>query len=88
MSRCSCTIFEKQKRALAVLCVAIVIAVDQIRPEFSQVACFDRLIALDTADLRTGQPAIHQYKFHVAPPNAKQNTASDGRETLGGGAQR
>ena len=70
------------------LCVAIVIAVDEIRSEFPQVACFDPLIALDTTDLRAKRPVIHQYEFHVAPPNVKQNTVSDGRETLGGGAQR
>jgi hypothetical protein len=71
-----------------VIHVAIVIAVGEVRPDFSQVACFDRLAALHAADLRAGRPASHQYEFHVAPPNAKQNTVSDGWRALGGGAQR
>jgi hypothetical protein len=59
-----------------VIRIAIVIAVDEVRPDFSQVACSDRLIAHHTAGLPAGRPAIHQYEFHVAPPNAKQNTGS------------
>ena len=68
--------------------VAIVIAVDEVRPDLSQVACSDRLIAHHTDGVRAGPPAIHQYEFHVAPPNAKQNTVSDEWKALGGGAQR
>ena len=70
------------------VCVAIAIAVGEVRPDFSQVARLDRLIALHTADFPAGHPAVHQYEFHVAPPNVKQNTVSDGRDTVGGGAQR
>jgi hypothetical protein len=88
VSRCPCPVFEMQKRAFAVICVAIVIAVDEVCPDFSQVARFDRLVAHHTEDSRAGRPAIYQYEIHVAPPNVKQNTVSDGRETLGGGAQR
>ena len=66
--------------------VATVIAVDEMRPKFPQVACSDRLIAHDTAGLRAGRPSTHQYRSHVARPNAKQNT--DGWKALGGGAQR
>ena len=68
--------------------IAIVIAVDEVRPDLSQVAFFDRLTAHHTDGLRARRPAIHQDEFHVAPPNAKQNTASDWWKTLGGGAQR
>jgi hypothetical protein len=71
-----------------VIRVAIVIAVDEVRPDLSQVACADRLIAHHAEGLRPGRPAIHQYEFHVAPPNAKQNTVSDWWKALGGGAQR
>ncbi len=69
-------------------CVAAVIAVGEVRPDFSQVACSDRLIAHHTSGLRAGRPPIHQYESHVAPPSAKQNTVLDGWRTLGGGAQR
>jgi hypothetical protein len=74
--------------AFAVIGVAIMIAIGKPRPDFSQIARPDWGTAQHTADLRTGRPAIHQYESHVAPPNAKQNTVSDGCETLGGGAQR
>ena len=70
------------------ICVAIMIAIDEVRPDFSQIARSDRLIAPHTEGLRTGRPAIHQDEFHVAPPNAKQNTVSAGWGPLGGGAQR
>jgi hypothetical protein len=65
--------------------VAILIAVGEARPDFSQIARRDWLTAQHTERLRAGRPAIHQHESHVAPPNAKQNTVS---ETLGGGAQR
>src|SRR5882757_7815770 len=68
--------------------VAIVIAVDEVRADLSQVALFDRLIAHHTEGLRVRRPAIHQDESHLAPSDAKQNTVSVGRETLGGGAQK
>jgi len=71
-----------------VIFVAIVIAVGEVRPDFPQVACFDRLIARHTEGLSAGRPLIYQHKSHVAPPNAKQNTVSAAWKTLGGGAQR
>jgi hypothetical protein len=64
------------------------IAVGEPRPDFSQIARPDWLTAQHTERLRAWRPAIHQYESHVAPPKAKQNTVSDGWETLGGGAQR
>jgi hypothetical protein len=60
------------------ICVAIVTAVGEVRPDFSEVACFDRLIAHHTDGFRAGRPAIHQYELHVASPNAKQNSVADG----------
>src|ERR1700687_5373616 len=80
--------FEIQHGASAVIGVAIMIAVGEPRPDFSQIARPDWLAAQHTGRLRAGRPAVHQDESHVAPPNAKQNTVSDGRETLGGGAQR
>ena len=80
--------FKKRDRAFAVIGVAILIAVGELRPDFSQIARSDRLIAHHTERLRAGRPAIHQDESHVAPPNAKQNTVSDEWKTLGGGAQR
>jgi hypothetical protein len=71
-----------------VIHVAIVIAVDEMRPDLSQVAFFDRLITHRTEGLRARRPAIHQDESHFAPPDAKQNTVSVGRETLGDGAQK
>jgi hypothetical protein len=56
--------------------VAIVIAVDEVRSDFSQVARSDRLIAHHTQGSRTGLSAIYQDESHVAPPNVKQNTVS------------
>jgi hypothetical protein len=70
-----------------VIRVAIVIAVDEVRSDLSQVAFFDRLIAHRTDGLRARRPAIHQDESHVAPPDARQNEVSDGWKTLGGGAQ-
>ena len=57
--------------------VAIVIAVGEVGPDFPQVACPDRLAARRAGRLLAWRPLIHQYKSHVAPPNAKQNTVSD-----------
>ena len=81
-------IFEKQGGASAVIGVAIMIAIGEMRPDFSEVACPDWLAAQHTDGFLAGRPAIHQYESHVAPPNAKQNTVSDEWEILGGGAQR
>ena len=76
-SRCSRVIFKCQDGAFAVISVAIMIAVGELRLDFSQIARADRLAAQHAASLRTGSPAIHQYESHVAPPNAKQYTVSD-----------
>jgi hypothetical protein len=81
-------IFENQDGLFAMIGVAIMIAVGKPRPDFSQVARPDWFTAQHTERLRAGRPAIHQYESHVAPPNAKQNTVSDGWKALGGGAQR
>ena len=80
--------FENQHGAFAVIGVAIMIAVGEPRSDFSQIARPDRLMAPHTERLRAGRPAIDQYESHVAPPNAKQNTVSDGCRAFGGGAQR
>jgi hypothetical protein len=56
--------------------VAIVIAVDEVRPDLSQVACADRLIAHHTRGLRARRPAIHHDESHVAPPDVKHDTVS------------
>jgi hypothetical protein len=71
-----------------VICVAILIAVDEVRPDFSQITRSDWLIAPHTKGLWAGRSAIHQDESHVAPPNAKQNIVSAGWGPLGGGAQR
>ena len=68
--------------------VAVMIAVGELGPDFSQIARPDRLMTQYAARLWAGRPAIHQYESHVAPPNAKQNTVSDEWKTFGGGAQR
>ena len=60
------------------VCVAILVAVNEVRPDFSQIARSDWPIALHTEGLWTGRSAIHQDESHVAPPNAKQNTVSAG----------
>jgi hypothetical protein len=71
---------------LAVTRVAIVIAVDEVRSDLSQVACADRLIAHHTEGLRAGRPAMHQNESHAVPPDAKQNAVSVARGLSGGGA--
>jgi hypothetical protein len=80
--------FEKQERALAVICVAGVAAIGEVRADFSQVTHADRPSAHHAVALPAQRPAIDQDESHVAPPNAKQNTVSDGWKVLGGGAQR
>ena len=81
-------IFDSQHGAFAVFGVAFIITVGEPRLDLSQIACPDRLTAQRAERLRAGRPAIHQDESHVAPPNAKQNTVSEGCKTLGGGAQR
>lgn len=51
--------------------VAFVITVDEMRPNFSQIACFDRLTAHHTDGSQAGLPAIHQNESHVPPPKAQ-----------------
>jgi hypothetical protein len=48
--------------------VAILIAVDEVCSEFSQVVRSDRLIAHHTQGPRAGRPPIHQNESHVTPP--------------------
>ena len=57
--------------------VTIVIAVGEARPDFAQVACFDRLVAHHADGPLAWRPPVHQYESHVAPPTAVQNTALD-----------
>jgi hypothetical protein len=66
-------IFESQGGVRAVIDIAIVTAIEESRPDFSQIALSDWLTAQHTKRLGAGCPAIHQDKFHVAPPEAKQN---------------
>ena len=81
-------IFESQDGLFAVIGVAIMIAIGELRSDFSEITCPDWLAAQHTDGFLAGRPPIHQYESHVAPPNAKQNTVSDEWEILGGGAQR
>lgn len=81
-------IFDSQHGALAMFGVAFIITVGDPRLDLSQIARPDRLTAQRPERLRAGRPAIYQDESHVAPPNAKQNTVSEGCKTLGGGAQR
>jgi hypothetical protein len=69
-----------------VIRVAIVIAVDQVRPDLAQVAFSDRLTAHHAEGVRAGPPAIHQDESHLAPPDAKQNTVSVAWRPSDGGA--
>jgi hypothetical protein len=61
-------IFEKQDRAFAVSCVAIVIAVNEECPDFTQVARSNRLIAHHARGSRAGRPAIDHDETHVVLP--------------------
>ncbi len=65
--------------------VAIVIAVDQVRSDFPQVACFDRSFAHHAEGLSAGHPAVHQHESHAVPPDAN-NAVSAGSRPLGGEA--
>jgi hypothetical protein len=64
--------------------VAIVIAVGEVRPDFSEVACLDRLEAAHAKGPWARLPAIHQDEFHVTPPNAKPYAVAEGWKTLDG----
>ena len=80
--------FDSQHGAFAVFGVAFIITVGDPRFDFSQIARPDRPTAQRTERFRAGRSAIHQDESHVAPPNAKQNTVSEGCKTLGGGTHR
>jgi hypothetical protein len=58
-SRSFCLAFEKPEGAVAVIGVASVIAVDQLRSSFPQVACSDLPIAHCADAWRARRPAIH-----------------------------
>lgn len=64
-------------------CVAIVIAVDEVRPDFPQVVRADGLIARHARGSRARRPPIHQNESHVAAPNEKQNPRIGWLETIG-----
>ena len=51
--------FSRQDGVRAVIEVAIVIAIAESRPDFSQIALSDWLTAQHTKRLRAGYPAIH-----------------------------
>ena len=79
---------DSQDGPPAVIGIASMIAVGELRVDFAQIARPDWPAAQHTQGLWAGCPAVHQYESHVAPPNAKQYTVSDGWNALGGGAQR
>ena len=59
-------IFENQHSLFAVIGVAIMIAVGEPCPDFSQIARADWLTAQHTESLRAGRRAIRQDESHVA----------------------
>ena len=71
-------IFDSQDGAFAVLGIAFIITVGELRLDFSQIARPNPLTAQRTRRFRAGRPAIHQYESHLAPPDAKQNVVSHG----------
>jgi hypothetical protein len=75
-------ICESLGGTFAVIGVAIMIAVEEPGSDFSKIGCPDRLTAQHTRGLFTGLPVIHQNEFHVAPPGATQNAASDEWEDI------
>src|SRR5947207_10891151 len=79
---------DSQDGPPAVIGIASMIAVGELRVDFAQIAPPDWPAAQHTQGLWAGRPPIHQYESHVAPPNAKQNTVSDGWKAFGGGAHR
>jgi hypothetical protein len=52
------------------------IAVDEVRPNFSQIARLDRLIAARADGLWAGRSAIHENESHLQAPAPKRNTVS------------
>jgi len=62
-------IVEQQADALAMIRVAIVIAVDEVRSILPQIASSDRPAAHRAHGWRAGRSSIHQYESHVAPPS-------------------
>jgi hypothetical protein len=68
-------IVEKQDGAFAVIRVAIVIAVDEVRPGLSQIAWADWRFAHHAEGLPEGRPAIYEDVSHAVVPGAKQNNA-------------
>ena len=42
------------------------IAVDEVRPDFPQVACFNLLVAHHAAGSRSGRSPVHQHEPHAA----------------------
>jgi hypothetical protein len=72
------TTLESQDGSFAVIGIAGMVAVREPRPDFPQIARRDWAAAQHTRGLRLGRPPVHYDEPHVAPPNAKQYTASDG----------
>jgi hypothetical protein len=81
-------IVEKQGGASAMSRVALLIAVDEVRPEFPQVVRSYLPIAHQTQRSGVWRPPIHQDESHVASPDVKESVVSDGWEPAGGAAQR
>lgn len=54
----SCPVFEEVNCAIAVICVAVVIAVGKMRREFPEVAGRNRFLAHQADRLSAGCPAI------------------------------
>jgi len=63
-------ILECKDGSFAVVDVALVIAVGELRPDITQVALLDRLTAQRAERLRAGCSAVHQDESHVASPQA------------------
>ena len=59
-------ILENQHSLFAVIGVAIMIAVGELCPDFSEIARPDSLTAQHTESLRVGRRAIRQDESHVA----------------------
>jgi hypothetical protein len=58
--------YQSQGRTFAVAGIAILIAVDELRTNFSQVACSDPRLAHHAEGVRAGRPAVHQRKSDMA----------------------
>ena len=61
-------ILECKDGSFAVVDVALVIAVGELRPDITQVALLDRLTAQRAERLRAGCSAVHQDESHGAVP--------------------